>query len=207
MAKTSKKIGQTKSQPAGQRSRGEPSSIEENYDLQIFQSIRRIIRAVDIHSRRLFVSTKLTSPQLLSLVMIRENEPLTSAELGKLVYLSPSTIVGILDRLEDKRLVVKTRDHADRRKVFISMTEKGREVLQSAPLLLQDRLAKGLSAIPDLERATIALSFERVVELMEAEEIDAAPILETGSLVDDNKGTTADGSAWSDIQVAQENRS
>jgi DNA-binding MarR family transcriptional regulator len=162
------------------------ASLPENYELRILQSIRRIIRAVDIHSRKLFSTSKLTGPQLLSLITIAENGPLTSVDLGKQIYLSPSTIVGILDRLEQKELVSRTRDREDRRRVFVEVTPTGRKVVEDAPSPLQDRLAEALINLPDLERATIALSLERIVDLMEAGQIDAAPILETGPIANSN---------------------
>lgn len=157
--------------------------IEGKFEIQILQSIRRIIRSVDIDSRKLFVSTKLTSPQLISLSTIRKHEPLTSVELGKLIYLSPSTLVGVLDRLEEKGLVDRSRDKDDRRKVYITTTRKGRGVLETAPFTLQNRLAKSLSDLTDKEKATIASSFEKIVDLMEARDLDAAPILQTGPIV------------------------
>lgn len=188
MAKSPSPTGQSSVAAATRTRAEEPSSIRQNYELQILQSIRRIIRSVDIHSRKLFVSTKLTTPQLVSLRTIQKHEPLTSVELGKLIYLSPSTLVGVLDRLEEKELVSRSRDKDDRRKVFISTTQKGREVLATAPFTLQDRLAKSLSKLPEKEISTIAQSFEKIVDLMEARDIDAAPILESGPLVDHEGG-------------------
>ena len=169
-----------------------PISIGDNCELRILQSIRRIIRAVDIHSRKLLSTSKLTGPQLLSLITIAESGPLTSVDLGKRVYLSPSTIVGILDRLEDKELVSRKRDREDRRKVFVEVTPKGQEVVENAPSPLQDKLADALGKLPDLERATIALSLQRIVDLMEAGQIDAAPILETGPISDPGQNSLED---------------
>ena len=47
---------------------------------------------------------------------------------------------------------------------------------------LQDKLSDALSTLPDPEKSMLASSLERIVELMEAEEIDAAPILQTGEI-------------------------
>lgn len=155
---------------------------DERYDLRILQSLRRIVRSIDLHSRKLSMQYDITAPQLITLLEISDHGPLTIAELSKEIHLSPSTLVGIVDRMEAKKLVVREKDTADRRKVFIHLTEAGRAFAANAPSPLQETLAEALVGLNALEQSTIALSLERIVELMEAKELDAAPILQTGAL-------------------------
>ena len=159
-----------------------PQVPEERFDLQILQSIRRIMRAVDIYSRKLRSQCELTAPQLVCLGTIVEHGPLTVSGIAQQVYLSPSTVVGILDRLEDRGLITRERDTNDRRVVNTSATLAGREITAKAPSALQDGLHEALKDLPLLEQATIALSLKRVVDLMEAGSLDAAPILETAPI-------------------------
>ena len=154
----------------------------ERYDLRILQSLRRIVQAVDIHSRCLSVKHQVTAPQLITLLAIAKHEPLTMVRLSKEVYLSPSTLVGIIDRLEAKHFVVRERSKQDRRQVCISITPEGRAFAEEAPSPLQETFANALSELSPLEQATISLSLERVVSMMEAEQVDAAPILQAGEL-------------------------
>jgi DNA-binding MarR family transcriptional regulator len=134
---------------------------------------------VDIYSRKLVANHDLTAPQVICLLAVVENGPVTATGLARQVYLSPSTIVGILDRLEKKGLVHRLRDSNDRRVVNISATEKGIELAYNAPSPLQDSLANSLKELSELEQSTIALSLKRIVGLMEAGHLEAAPILET----------------------------
>ncbi len=152
------------------------------YDLSILQSLRRIIRAVDIHSRQLNSKYNITAPQLVCLLTIVDHKTLTVANLAKEIHLSPSTVVGILDRLEERKLITRKRDKTDRRVVKVSATKSGKEFIKDSPSPLQDRLGQSLTKLSRLEQATISLSLERIVELMEAEDIDAAPILQTGNI-------------------------
>lgn len=154
----------------------------QRHDLRILQSLRRIVRSIDIHSRKLSMRHDVTAPQLITLLAICGQGPLTIAKLSKEVHLSPSTLVGIIDRLEGKKLVTRQRSVADRRKVMIQVTEQGKKFAEDAPSPLQETLAKALVDLSDLEQSTIALSLERIVELMEAKELDAAPILQTGAI-------------------------
>jgi DNA-binding MarR family transcriptional regulator len=156
-----------------------PSVPEARFDLLILRSIRRIIRAVDIYSSKLKTTCRLTAPQLICLTSIVENSPTTATKVAKAVFLSASTVVGILDRLEAQGLVTRVRDTNDRRVVNIEASEKGVKLVREAPSPLQDRLAEALKQLPELEQATIALSLQRIVELMEAGHLEAAPILET----------------------------
>lgn len=153
-----------------------------HYDLRILRSLRRIIRCVDLYSKQLSVSNQITTPQLVCLLAVVNNGPLTATAISREVHLSASTVVGILDRLEEKGLVARIRDRNDRRVVQVSATGAGVALSRQAPSPLQKTLANALNTLPELEQATIALSLERIVALMEAQGIDASPILATGPI-------------------------
>lgn len=160
----------------------EPQVPQGSYDLRILQALRRIIRAVDLHSHKLSTQHKITGPQLACLMIIKEAGALTSSNLAKRAYLSPSTVVGIIDRLEEKGLVDRNRSSVDRRQVHISTTDRGEKLLADAPSLLQDTLVNALVELPEIEQVSITMALEKLVDLMEARHIGAAPLLETGSL-------------------------
>lgn len=151
----------------------------ETCGLRILRALRRIIRAVDIHSRKLNHDYKITTPQMMCLYSLAKGGAMTQTALARQVNMGVSTLNGVIDRLEAKGLVVRRRDVQDRRKVFVEVTEAGRSVTGSAPHLLQDRFSEALRGLPELEQAAIALSLERVVELMEAEHLDDSPHLAT----------------------------
>ena len=160
--------------------------IDGRFDRHILRSLRMIIRAVDLYSQKLKARHQITGPQLTCLLAIVEDEPLTVTKIAGRVQLSASTVVGILDRLEIKGLIRRVRDQGDRRLINVNATDLGREVAENAPSPLQAGLANALGNLSKLEQATIALSLRRVVELMEVDDYDAAPILEAGQLVNDD---------------------
>lgn len=161
------------------------------YDLKILQGLRKIIRAVDIHSRKLVATHDITGPQLICLTIIVEDGPLTLKQVAERAFLSPSTVVGILDRLSSKGLVLRTRDSRDRRLVNVTATAPGHELVKNAPSPLQEGLAQALNDLPEIEQATIALSLQRIVDLMEAESLDASPVLDTGTTLTDKAGESS----------------
>ncbi len=149
----------------------------KNYESRILIAIRRMIRAVDVYSRKINHEFGLTTPQLLCLDALGKNEGLITKDLAKEVNLSESTVIGIIDRLEAKQYVLRNRSRQDRRKVFLTLTKAGKGVLKETPLLLQDKFSAALANLPHNEQETITRSLERVVELMEAEKMDASPNL------------------------------
>lgn len=158
-------------------------------DLRILGALRRIIRAIDIYSKRLATDYGVTVPQLLCMLKIDELGSLTLKELSQAIHLNPSTVVGIVDRLEKNEIVQRVRSERDRRQVRLTLTEKGRDLVAKAPSPLQDRLASSIEGLPELEQLTIAASLEKIILLMEdnspeeigMRDIAQEPVLETGS--------------------------
>ena len=152
----------------------------EYYELQILRSLRKIIRAVHIHSRKLSQNFKITAPQLICLHCLEREGPMTLSFLARQASLGISTTNGIVDRLEAKGLLTRTRSRQDRRKVELAVTQAGRELTGATPPLLEDRFSEALRQLPELEQAAITLSLERVVELMAAGHLDTSPNLVPG---------------------------
>ena len=170
---------------------------QSSFNLWIFRSLRRIMRAVDIHSRKLSAEFMVTGPQLLCLQTLHEDGPLTTSALAKLIHLSNSTVVGILDRVEQKGWVQRERSTGDRRVVLVDLTQQGEEFLAKAPGLLQDRLAQGLRSLPEKEQLEIAQALEKIVKLLEMDEHEVAPLLEAGPISESAPTTPTEGSVRS----------
>ncbi|MBZ0135440.1 MAG: MarR family transcriptional regulator [Planctomycetes bacterium] len=107
---------------------------------------------------------------------------MTSAELSRRVFVSASTITGIIDRLERAGFVIRKRDDIDRRRVLLQPTDAGFKLAYRAPSPIQDQLVQKLHDLPELERSAIAMSLQRIVDLMEARSVDASPMLATGDI-------------------------
>ena len=173
---------ENKSTPAGNDNTGLGIS-EIRYDLQILQSIRRIIRAIDVQSKRLKSDYNITTPQLVCLTVIVEKGPITATLLSKEIHLSTSTLVGIIDRLEAADMVQKSRSKTDRRVVFIQASAKGKKLIKKVPSPLQKGFIIALNSLEVHEQASILAALLKVVNLLEAEHIEAAPLLETGIII------------------------
>jgi DNA-binding MarR family transcriptional regulator len=150
--------------------------------LAILRSLRRILRRVELASIELESSHGITAAQLLCLRAVVHHGPRTQVELSREVHLSASTLVGVLDRLEAKGLVTRTRDQLDRRRIHVAATPAGTERERQAPEPLQNHLERHLDALAEDEQAAIASSLERLVVMLEAEHIEASPVLTSGPI-------------------------
>jgi DNA-binding MarR family transcriptional regulator len=143
-------------------------------------ALRRIIRAIDLHSRSLVQRFGLTGPQLLVLKTLAVDAPRTVTAIAEAVNLSQATVTGILDRLERKGMVTRTRSDTDRRKVLVAPTLRAGQALAEAPPLLQEHFVAAFTGLPDWQQTQILSSLQRIVALMEAGDLEAGPILTTG---------------------------
>ncbi len=151
---------------------------------EVLIALRRIMRAIDLHSRELSQRCGLTGPQLIILAALHpsDSECPTIGRLARSIHLSQATVTGILTRLEARGLVQRKRSGDDRRQVFVSLTDSGRETLGRAPSPLQDRFIAAFSRLHAWEKHHLLAALHRIVEMMEAADLDAAPLLETGAI-------------------------
>ncbi|MCP5117409.1 MAG: winged helix-turn-helix transcriptional regulator [bacterium] len=149
---------------------------------QIVAAIRRIMRAVDLHSRRLAEEHGLTGPQLATLQAAASLGESSTGVLARAVHLSGPTVTGILDRVTKRGLVDRTRNGQDRRSVTVRLTSDGEDVLAAAPSLLQDQFRQELMRLEEWEQTTILATLQRIAAMMDAESLDASPLLVPGPL-------------------------
>lgn len=147
---------------------------------EILVAIRQIIRAIDLHSKKLSKEYGLTGPQLILMRAIQEMGNVTIKELSNQTNVSQATTTTIIDRLELNGYVQRIRSVADRRKVHANLTEKGQELLNNAPPPLQDNFVKKFQNLEAWEQSLLLSSMQRVSAMMNAEDIDAAPVLQIG---------------------------
>ena len=145
---------------------------------EILVAIRQIIRAIDLHSKKLSKEYGLTGPQLILMRAIQEMGNVTIKELSNQTNVSQATTTTIIDRLELNGYVQRIRSVADRRKVHANLTEKGQELLNNAPPPLQDNFVKKFQNLETWEQSLLLSSMQRVSAMMNAEDIDAAPVLQ-----------------------------
>lgn len=144
---------------------------------QLFASLRRIIRAVDLYSRYLTLRYNLTGPQLVCLRHLLRHGPMASGELARRISLSPATVTGIVDRLEKRGLVRRERSPDDKRRLCITLTETGLATARRMPPPLAETFSHRLNALPPAEREEIERVIAKVADMMESHDLPPDPLL------------------------------
>ena len=145
-------------------------------------ALRKIIQAIDMNSRKLVKRVGLTGPQLVILQEISNLGEVTAGEVARAVSLSQATLTGILERMEKRGLLSRRRSDHDKRRVMVRITDSGKKVLDDAPPLMQEEFVDEFSSLQEWEQNMILSSLQRLVFIMDAKAIQAAPFLATSPI-------------------------
>lgn len=154
----------------------------DNNHNEVLISLRRITRAIDLHSKRLAKETGLTSPQILVLNAVAAHGFARPSEIAKQIHLSQATITSIVDRLEKAGLATRERAANDKRSIDVVITDLGRQRLKNAPEPLQSGFLQAFNQLDSWEQSMLVAAVQRLASMMDADQIEAAPILELGEL-------------------------
>lgn len=151
----------------------------QNSDIteEVLTTLRRIIRGVDLHSKKLVQKYGVTGPQLLILKEIERRQSIAISALANNVSLSTATVTSVLDRLEKRGYISRYKDTHDRRKVIVTATEQARHLIQQAPSLLQEDFIDSFMQLKQWEQTQILATLQRVAEMMNVKSLEASPWL------------------------------
>ena len=143
---------------------------------EVIDDLRRIFQAVAEYSRSAERETELTGPQLWALKILANQAPLRVSDLARQMYLRPATVVGILDRLEAKGVVTRTRSQKDRRTVDVELTQTGEALVAKAPEVAQVMLVKGLAQLSEEDFGRVLEGMRHMVRILGAEHLTPQPL-------------------------------
>jgi len=144
---------------------------------EIIDNLRRVFQVVNEQSKKAERETGLTGPQLWAIKVVAESAPIKVSALARRMYLHPATVVGILDRLEARGYVSRTRSKTDRRVVEIELTRQGQELLHNAPEVAQGLLVKGLETLTEEKLYKLDEGLCELTRILGAQELPPQLIL------------------------------
>ena len=92
---------------------------------------------------------------LIALKLLSERGPANQQGLSEALSLDPSNVVGLLNELEERGLITRRRDRADRRRHIVELSSLGEDELALAYARLSDVEDDLLSALNAEERSTL----------------------------------------------------
>ncbi len=146
---------------------------------EILIKIRKIVRSINLESKKIQKEYGVSIPQILCLNYLNqsENYQATQGEIRKFLHLNSSTISGIINRLEIKGLVARLPKLGDKRTVTISLTSKGNKLLEQIPSLLHEQLSDKLKLLDPNELKNLENSLELLIGLLDIHALEASPMI------------------------------
>ncbi|MCB1760707.1 MAG: MarR family transcriptional regulator [Gammaproteobacteria bacterium] len=144
---------------------------------EVLLLLRRVIRAIDLHSRSLIGSHGLTAPQAIILKELARSGVLTVGEIASRVALGKATVTDILKRLESRGLIRRNRSRDDRRRILIAATPKAQLMLHHAPPPLQTHFITRFNSLPPMEQSQLLAAIRSIAAMMDGESPTSATTL------------------------------
>ena len=145
-------------------------------------ALRQISRATSSDSRMLARASGLSVSQLIALQEVSAAGSISPSRMAKRMALSRGTMTTLMRKLEDRRLVERSSDTIDKRRHFFSLTDAGKLALEEAPVMLHEKFSTKFSELKSWEQTLIISALERVAFMLDADNIEAAPILDVGEI-------------------------
>ncbi|MFC1911415.1 MarR family winged helix-turn-helix transcriptional regulator [Chloroflexota bacterium] len=138
------------------------NSESENTVLRLWLLLPRVGDALALCQDLVFGKYGITTEQWRVLVCIKSRGPLRPIDLASMLERSPNSMSMIVDRMVKAGLVRRTRDRKDRRTVFVSMTDKGKEAVEPAAPAGWEFIHKVLSPLSYDDQRALASMLETI---------------------------------------------
>lgn len=149
---------------------------------QALKVLRQILRQTELHARDLSRAAGLTPSQRMVLQVLEEEGECTAGTIAKRMGITQATTTTLVDRLQRNHLVNRRRGESDRRQIWIELTQEGRQRLKLAPDGLQEKFARRFDALDRWEQSMLISALERISSILDADELDTAPVLDAGKI-------------------------
>lgn len=148
----------------------------------VLKTIRGLIRTVNIQAKELEQAYGITGAQLVIMQEIQGKPIITTGKIAENLNISQSTATLILDKLENKGLVERTRDIHDKRKWLLTLTVHGERLIKLAPTPLHNEFINRFERLPHWQQTQILSVLQQVVDLFDTPNV----IAESAAIIEGN---------------------
>jgi DNA-binding MarR family transcriptional regulator len=150
----------------------QPKEAPPDLVKEIIYQIRRLIQAKELYTKELTKKYQVSASQLNCLLALYEQGPLPPSQIATHIMVKSSTVTGIIDRLEQKGLVTRSRTSPDRRVITVELTESGRTLAENAPPPIQQKVLEGLERLPQSEIEKIVLGLNMLTQMLDVQDLE-----------------------------------
>jgi MarR family transcriptional regulator, organic hydroperoxide resistance regulator len=138
-------------------------------DLDFLRLLWAVDHALQSGSKRMEVMLGITGPQRLVLRIVGRFPGIAAGRVAAILHVHPSTLTGILQRLEARGLLQRKADPSDRRRALFALTPKGRKLDTLKTGTVESAVRRALARLPETVAATSRLLAAVAEELESAE--------------------------------------
>ena len=142
----------------------------EGETLQFMQHMWELVHALDVRSKRMVKSVGVTGPQRLVIRLVGQRADQTASELATTLNMHPSTLTGLLARLEERGLLAREVDTSDRRRARFSLTVAGKKIDRLQRGTVEAAVRRALARVGDDALDHTRTTLDRLIEELARED-------------------------------------
>lgn len=139
-------------------------------------ALRKILRKTELNSKALMRETGLTPSQLIFMQLLDDGAEHTAGSVAARMGITQATTTALIHKLEALEVVARRKGETDRRQVWLSLTAKGRKILEIAPDGAHAQFHSAFSNLAEWEQLMLVAALERVAAML-GDDDEAAAIL------------------------------
>ena len=139
---------------------------------EIIFSMRKLMQGAEHYTKELNKKYQVSAAQLNCLLSLYEHGSLPPSQIANHMMVKSSTVTGVVDRLERKGLVIRTRNSPDRRIINIELTEAGKKLAKNAPPPIQQKIIDGLKNLPEKEIKRIVIALTKLSDMLDVQDLE-----------------------------------
>lgn len=143
-----------------------PDASTRDDPLVILGKLRIIIRAAQRHSTAIQKKCGVSGAQLWILQELHDHPGLRVGQLAERMAIHQTTTSNLLDALEKRKFVAKSRDDADQRVVHLALTPSGARLLRKAPQPARGLLPEALARVDSKNRAQLDAGLQALLDVI-----------------------------------------
>lgn len=139
----------------------------------ILTAMRKVVRVTQANSKALIRETGLTPSQFIFLQILDDGSEKTVGTIAARMGITQATTTALTHKLEALGFVTRRKGETDRRQVWLTLSQRGRNVLTIAPDGVHARFHQRFIQLKEWEQAMLIAALERVSDMLGPEDLDA----------------------------------
>jgi DNA-binding MarR family transcriptional regulator len=144
------------------------TSVVLDETLQFMRELWAAVHALQKASKRMNRQMGITGPQRLVLRVVGLSPGISAGGLARVLHLHPSTLTGVLKRLEQQQLLSRVADAADGRRSVLQLTARGVRLNLASAGTVEAAVRRVLAAAPTEARRSAQAMLSALAERLDA---------------------------------------